>query len=65
MLNIGFYNFGYDFGGVELYSFGDVSYRHGDALQGYRVPTPRLHLGDSSYKDPITNANLPTDPAYC
>ena len=37
-LNIGFYNFGYDFGGIEFYSFGDVSYRHGDALQGYRVP---------------------------
>jgi len=38
-LTLGFYNFGYDFGNVELYSFGDVSYRHGDALQGYRHPT--------------------------
>lgn len=38
-LTLGFYNFGYDFGGIELYSFGDVSYRHGDALQGYRHPT--------------------------
>lgn len=38
MLNIAFYNFGYDFGDVEFYSFGDVSYRHGDALQGYRTP---------------------------
>ncbi|MBU0554744.1 MAG: TonB-dependent receptor [Alphaproteobacteria bacterium] len=38
MLNVGFYNFGYDFGGVEFYSFGDVSYRHGDALQGFRPP---------------------------
>jgi iron complex outermembrane receptor protein len=37
-LYIGAYNFGYDFGGVEFYSFGDVSYRHGDALQGYRPP---------------------------
>jgi len=37
-LTLGFYNFGYDFGGVEFYSFGDVSYRHGDALQGYRPP---------------------------
>lgn len=37
-LTLGFYNFGYDFGGVEFYSFGDVSYRHGDALQGYRTP---------------------------
>ena len=37
-LTLGFYNAGYDFGGVEFYSFGDVSYRHGDALQGYRTP---------------------------
>jgi iron complex outermembrane recepter protein len=37
-LYIGAYNFGYDFGGLEFYSFGDVSYRHGDALQGYRTP---------------------------
>jgi len=37
-LSIGFYNFGYDFGDISFYSFGDVSYRHGDALQGYRVP---------------------------
>jgi iron complex outermembrane receptor protein len=64
MLNIGFYNFGYDFGDVELYSFGDVSYRHGDALQGYRIPS-RVCTSGSSYKDPITNVALPTDPAYC
>lgn len=37
-LNIAQYNFGYDFGGVEVYSFGNVSYRAGDALQGYRPP---------------------------
>ncbi len=37
-LYIGNYNFGYDFGGVEVYSFGNVSYRTGDALQGYRPP---------------------------
>jgi iron complex outermembrane receptor protein len=37
-LNILFYNMGYDFGGVELYSFGDVSRRVGYALQGYRPP---------------------------
>lgn len=37
-LYIASYNFGYDFGGVEFYSFGDVSYRHGDALQGFRPP---------------------------
>ncbi len=38
-LNILFYNMGYDFGGVELYSFGDVSHRLGYAYQGYRVPS--------------------------
>ena len=37
-LNVAFYNFGYDFGGVEFYSFGDISFRHGKALQGYRPP---------------------------
>ncbi len=37
-LNIAFYNFGYDFGGVELYSFGDYSRREGWAKQGYRHP---------------------------
>ncbi|MFT3964843.1 MAG: TonB-dependent receptor [Sphingobium sp.] len=37
-LTIGFYNFGYDFGGVEFYSFGDYSYRDSSALQGYRPP---------------------------
>lgn len=37
-LNILFYNMGYDFGGVELYSFGDVSRRVGYAKQGYRHP---------------------------
>jgi len=37
-LYIASYNSGYDFGGVELYSFGNVSYRTGDALQGFRQP---------------------------
>lgn len=37
-LNIAFYNFGYDFGGVELYSFGDYARREGWAKQGYRHP---------------------------
>ncbi len=37
-LYIAQYNFGYEFDGFEVYSFGDVSYRHGDALQGYRPP---------------------------
>jgi iron complex outermembrane receptor protein len=52
-LNVGFYNFGYDFGGVEIYSFGDVSYRHGDALQGYRIPRR------------ICNTSAGTDPTLC
>jgi iron complex outermembrane receptor protein len=37
-LNIAFYNAGYDFGGVELYSFGNVSHRDSAALQAYRPP---------------------------
>lgn len=37
-LNLLFYNMGYDFGGIELYSFGDVSRRVGYAKQGYRPP---------------------------
>jgi iron complex outermembrane receptor protein len=53
-LTLAFYNFGYDFGGVELYSFGDVSYRHGDALQGYRHPTRlcRTAAGAATTTDP-------------
>jgi iron complex outermembrane receptor protein len=53
-LTVGYYNFGYDFGGVELYSFGDVSYRHGDALQGYRHPTRlcRTAAGTATTTDP-------------
>lgn len=53
-LTLGFYNFGYDFGGVEFYSFGDVSYRHGDALQGYRAPTRlcRTSTGTAQTSDP-------------
>ncbi|PTQ08265.1 TonB-dependent receptor [Sphingomonas oleivorans] len=37
-LTIGMYNAGYDFGGVEFYSFGDISRRIGYAYQGYRLP---------------------------
>ncbi|HEY6870802.1 MAG TPA: TonB-dependent receptor [Novosphingobium sp.] len=57
-LTLGFYNFGYDFGDVEFYSFGDVSYRHGDALQGYRVPTRVC-------RNPLTNTGQTTDPTNC
>ena len=59
-LSVAFYNFGYDFGTVEFYSFGDVSYRHGDALQGYRVPTRVC-------RNPVTNTpQTPgSSPANC
>lgn len=55
-LNVAFYNMGYDFGGVEFYSFGNVSFRQGQALQGYRPPNRVCVTG--------TAAN-PTDPANC
>ncbi|HAF41577.1 MAG TPA: TonB-dependent receptor [Sphingobium sp.] len=60
-LTLGFYNFGYDFGGVELYSFGDVSYRHGDALQGYRHPTRLCRAQNSAGVWVATT----TDPTQC
>ena len=37
-LNIGFFNAGYDFGGVEFYAFGNVARREGYAYQGFRTP---------------------------
>ena len=59
-LTVGFYNAGYDFGPVQFYSFGDISYRHGDALQGYRVP-------NRVCRDPVTNTPVSsgTNPANC
>ncbi len=53
-LTVGFYNFGYEFDGFEVYSFGDVSYRSGDALQGYRVPNRvcRTATGTAQTSDP-------------
>lgn len=57
-LTLGFYNFGYDFGGVEFYSFGNVSYRAGDALQGYRVP-------NRVCRNPLTATAQTTDPTNC
>ncbi|MFC3102191.1 TonB-dependent receptor plug domain-containing protein [Altererythrobacter lauratis] len=57
-LHIGFYNFGYEFDDFEVYSFGNVSYRAGDALQGYRVPT-RL------CRNPVTATAQTTDPTNC
>jgi iron complex outermembrane receptor protein len=37
-LTIGMFNAGYDFGGVELYGFGNIAKRVGYAKQGYRHP---------------------------
>jgi iron complex outermembrane receptor protein len=53
-LTVGSYNFGYEFDNFEVYSFGDVSYRHGDALQGYRVPNRicRTDAGTAQTSDP-------------
>ena len=53
-LTLAFFNGGYDFGDVEFYTFGDVSYRHGDALQGYRHPTRlcRTTAGAATTTDP-------------
>jgi len=53
-LTLAFFNGGYDFGDVEFYAFGDVSYRHGDALQGYRHPTRlcRTTAGAATTTDP-------------
>ena len=57
-LTLGFYNFGYDFDTFEVYSFGNISYRAGDALQGYRVPT-RL------CRNPATATAQTNDPTNC
>jgi iron complex outermembrane receptor protein len=63
-LSVGFYNFGYDFGDVQFYSFGDVSYRHGDALQGYRVPRRICETGAGTnpalcLQSTVTNGLVP------
>jgi iron complex outermembrane receptor protein len=63
-LNVGFYNFGYDFGDIEVYSFGDISYRHGDALQGYRVPRRVCDTGAGTnpalcLQSTVTNGLIP------
>jgi iron complex outermembrane receptor protein len=56
-LTLGFFNFGYEFDDFEIYSFGDVSYRHGDALQGYRHPTRLCRTA--------AGAPQTTDPTRC
>ena len=59
-LTVGFYNFGYDFDGFEIYSFGDVSYRHGDALQGYRHPTRLCRTFNAQQNKFVAQTNDPT-----
>jgi iron complex outermembrane receptor protein len=56
-LSVGFYNFGYDFDDFEVYSFGDISRRSGDALQGYRVPNRVCRTADAKAQT--------TDPTRC
>ncbi|MDR3507942.1 MAG: TonB-dependent receptor [Caulobacteraceae bacterium] len=51
-----FYNGGYDFGGVEAYSFGSYSHRDARAYENYRVPgkviaSPTLGVA-GNYTDP-------------
>lgn len=68
-LSIASYNSGYDFGnGIEIYSFGDYSYRHGSALQGYRPPNRICPTGASGafplvpstcYTPTVTNGMVP------
>lgn len=54
-LSIAFLNAGYDFGGVEFYTFGDYAHRSGYAKQGYRYPN-RVCV---DHNDPTT-CYLPT-----
>ncbi|KFG90624.1 TonB-denpendent receptor precursor [Sphingobium herbicidovorans NBRC 16415] len=61
-LTLGFYNMGYDFGGVELYSFGDYARREGWANQGYRHPK-RICYETGNLGGGITPT--PYDPSIC
>ena len=61
-LTLGFYNMGYDFGGVELYSFGDYARREGWARQGYRHPK-RICYEPGNLGGSVTPA--PYDPGIC
>ena len=72
-LSVAFYNMGYDFGGVELYSFGDYARREGWAKQGYRHPkricyeannlgggiTPAAYNPNICYSDTGINGMVP------
>ena len=57
-LTVGFYNFGYEFDDFEVYSFGNVSRRGGQALQGYRFP-------NRVCRNPDTGRPQTSDPTNC
>lgn len=57
-----FYNSGYDFGGFEIYSFGDYAHRIGYAKQGYRHPK-RICYETGNLGGSVTPA--PYDPGIC
>ncbi|WP_448538006.1 TonB-dependent receptor plug domain-containing protein [Sphingobium yanoikuyae] len=57
-----FYNMGYDFGGVELYSFGNYARRIGYAKQGYRHPK-RVCYESGNLGGSVTTAAY--DPSIC
>ena len=61
-LNIAFFNAGYDFGGVEIYSFGDYARREGWAKQGYRHPK-RICYEAGNLGGSVTPAAY--DPSIC
>ncbi|NWK95457.1 TonB-dependent receptor [Sphingobium lactosutens] len=61
-LSLLFYNMGYDFGGIEFYSFGDISRRIGYAKQGYRHPS-RICNVPGNRGGSITTAAY--DPSLC
>ncbi len=61
-LNVAFFNAGYDFGGIEVYSFGDYARREGWAKQGYRHPK-RVCYEAGNLGGNVTTA--PYDPNIC
>lgn len=61
-LNLLFVNAGYDFGGVEVYAFGDVARREGWAKQGYRHPK-RICYETGNLGGAVTTAAY--DPNIC
>lgn len=61
-LNVAVYNFGYEFDDFEVYSFGTLSRRTGDALQGYRVPNRLCRRFDTVQNKWVAQT---TDPTQC